>query len=306
MGRCERLAVLLLTVTVLFASNSLADDPAKPSNPSNRHFVIKKVQSGCFYGPQPEGPEDFQHLADSGIRTIISVDGATPKVADATSVGLRYVHLPLGYDGVSAVRRLELAKAFETLPRPIYVHCHHGKHRAPTAAAVGLISLREISVAQGQSIQASAGTSPRYQGLLQSVLKCTPLTAQQLEAVEVEFTSEAPTQPIVTMMVHLDEALLELESRQNQNWAWVDDSTTGTSAEVRLKELFQEYRRGDEYKQAELLYQKAIDEAWKLSTDLQTAVENLNTDHFKAAPVATQKLQALKSHCTACHAKFRD
>jgi protein tyrosine phosphatase (PTP) superfamily phosphohydrolase (DUF442 family) len=284
------------------------------------------IKDACFYGAQPEDNADFQYLQDLGIRTIISVDGATPQVDTAKDFGLRYVHFPLGYDGVSENRRLELAKAFESLARPIYVHCHHGKHRAPTAAAVGLISLGEISVERGQAIQAEAGTSPRYRGLLESVSSCTPLTPQQLESIEVEFNSVAPTQPLVTLMVQLDEAFLELESRQIQNWPIANDSNIDsskasssdssskgsakkfvkTSAEVRLHELLQEYRRGADYKRVDHGYRTHLDRAWTAATLLRAAVETLPKNHSTAAPEATKNLLALKSRCNACHTQFRD
>ncbi|MGE0610114.1 MAG: hypothetical protein AB7O62_23685, partial [Pirellulales bacterium] len=55
-------------------------------------------------GGQPEGEAAFAELRDLGIKTVISVDGARPAVPLAKKYGLRYVHLPHGYDGVPEQR----------------------------------------------------------------------------------------------------------------------------------------------------------------------------------------------------------
>src|SRR5688500_5709584 len=78
-------------------------------------------------GGLPEGDKAFKELADLGVKTVISVDVAKPDVALAKKYGLRYVHLPHGYDGVPELRAKELAKAVRDLPGPVYIHCHHGK-----------------------------------------------------------------------------------------------------------------------------------------------------------------------------------
>src|SRR4051812_27897995 len=76
--------------------------PAFPPLPdqthlANAHVVTAKVISGA----QPEGDESFKALEDLGVRTIVSVDGAAPDVGTARRYGLRYVHLPITYSGVT-------------------------------------------------------------------------------------------------------------------------------------------------------------------------------------------------------------
>ena len=77
-----------------------------------------------------------------GRKTVLTLDGAQPDVETAKRHGLRYVHVPIGYDGIPAARALELAKTFQTLEPsgPIFVHCHHGKHRGPAACSIALRS----------------------------------------------------------------------------------------------------------------------------------------------------------------------
>ena len=91
----------------------------------------------------------FASLQELGIRTIITVDGSRPDVERAHRFGFRYVHLPIGYDSISEARR-------GASPRPcahagpIDLHCHHGKHCGPAAAAMAHRCLDDkCSAAQG-------------------------------------------------------------------------------------------------------------------------------------------------------------
>lgn len=60
------------------------------------HPFHGRIVSGC----QPVVQEDLVFLKAQGIKTIVSVDGATPGVAAAKKLGMRCSHLPIGYDGV--------------------------------------------------------------------------------------------------------------------------------------------------------------------------------------------------------------
>jgi hypothetical protein len=61
---------------------------------------LVRVHEKVISGGLPEGDAAFQELAALGVKTIISVDGMTPDVGMAAKHGLRYVHLPHGYDGM--------------------------------------------------------------------------------------------------------------------------------------------------------------------------------------------------------------
>ena len=72
---------------------------------------VYRVSSKLISGSSPEDVRAFQSLRELGVKTIISVDGAKPAVALAKEHGLRYVHLPIGYDGVPYDQGLRLARA---------------------------------------------------------------------------------------------------------------------------------------------------------------------------------------------------
>src|SRR5262245_58106552 len=123
-------------------SPPIADDrPYQPTKVAAAHLPnAYQIHAKVISGGLPEGDTAFQELADLGVKTIISVDGATPDIETAKKHGLRYVHLPHGYDGIPRSRANELAKAVRDLPGPIYIHCHHGKHRSPAAATVACVA----------------------------------------------------------------------------------------------------------------------------------------------------------------------
>src|SRR5690349_16800920 len=73
------------------------------------HNAFRATQR-IYSGSQPEGDEAFAAIAKLGVKTILSVDGSKPDAATARKHGLRYVHLPIGYDGVPTNRIAELAK----------------------------------------------------------------------------------------------------------------------------------------------------------------------------------------------------
>ena len=84
------------------------------------------------------GPKDCAELARLGVKTIVNVDGATPKLEMAQKYGLDYIHIPIGYDGITAEQSAAMVRVMREREGPFYFHCHHGKHRGPTAAAVAL------------------------------------------------------------------------------------------------------------------------------------------------------------------------
>ena len=111
----------------------------RPVHAAGLHNVFR-LAPGLYSGSQPEGDAGFASLRRLGVRTVISVDGSTPDGERAERFGLRYIHLPVGYDGVPRDKAVAAAKAVRELPGPTYLHCHHGKHRGPAVAACVLLA----------------------------------------------------------------------------------------------------------------------------------------------------------------------
>ena len=164
-----------------------------------------RIHERVISGGLPEGEPAFAELRNLGVRTIISVNGAKPDVALAARFGLRYVHLPHGYDGIPPARVQELAKAVLELEGPIYIHCHHGKHRSPAAAAVACVASGLTPPNSAMSILELAGTSPKYRGLFEAVEHSQPLAPEFLHGLQVDYTEIAELPPLAEAMVVLEQ-----------------------------------------------------------------------------------------------------
>src|SRR5262245_9667583 len=69
-----------------------------------------RVSPRIYSGGEPRGAEAFAALKKLGVKTVISVDGAAPDVEAARKVGIRYVHLPIGYDGIPREQSVRIIK----------------------------------------------------------------------------------------------------------------------------------------------------------------------------------------------------
>ena len=173
-----------------------------------------RVHHKVISGGLPESDKAFAELKALGVKTVISVDGAKPDPATAEKYGLRYVHLPHGYDGVPEQRVEELAKAVRELPGQIYIHCHHGKHRSPTASAVACVSAGLIDKHDALTVLMVAGTSEHYRGLFESAKSAHPLDQALLDKLHAEFPATAKLPAMAEAMVeveHVHDHLKELE-----------------------------------------------------------------------------------------------
>src|SRR2546423_13601111 len=69
---------------------------------------VCRVSDKLLSGGVPQGDDGFSSLKRLGVCTVISVDGARPDVERARKFALRYVHLPIGYDGVPREQGLRI------------------------------------------------------------------------------------------------------------------------------------------------------------------------------------------------------
>ena len=211
--------LLFSALLFVWGAVAIAAEPAQPGEAKTLHNVFK-LEGRLYSGDAPEGDEGFRELQKLGVKTIISVDGSQPNVELAHKFGMRYVHLPFGYDGVPQARGVELAKAAQTAATegPVYVHCHHGMHRGPAAVAIVCRALDGWSVAQADTFLKQAGTSPDYAGLFRDVKAFQPPTAEQLARLPADFPERAKPGPFVDAMVAIDEHFDGLKAAQKAGW----------------------------------------------------------------------------------------
>lgn len=269
-----------------------------------------RVTSGIYSGGLPEGEAAFRELADLGIKTIISVDGMKPDVETAGRFGLRYVHLPHGYDGISQQRSQELAKAIRDLPGPILLHCHHGKHRSPAAAAVACVLSGRIDSVDAESVLQLAGTSPHYLGLYQVTQQARPLSKEQLDAVQVEFRAVAEVPPMTEAMVDMERRLGHLQLIEEANWQTPTSHPDLVPAHeaLLLRELYTELLRSDDVATATDEFKTWLRDGERQLQDLERVLGSLATGQERASLhaqlVKTQK--GIQANCQGCHRQFRD
>jgi hypothetical protein len=209
-----------------------------------------------------------------GVKTIISVDGAKPDVATAKKHGLRYVHLPHGYDGIPDARAAELAKAVRDLPGPIYIHCHHGKHRSPAAAVVGCIGAGLITEDSALPVLELAGTSPNYRGLYQAAKQVRAIEKGKLDALPAEFPASVDPSPLAEAMVHLEHTHDHVKALAANQWAMIATKPDLEAAHeaLLLREHFTEMLRTDEVMALDAKFVELLRESETAAKDLETAL----------------------------------
>src|SRR5262249_25055290 len=207
---------------------------------------VYRITNKLLSGSSPDGDEGFRSLQKLGVRTVISVDGARPDVERAHKYGLRYVHLPIGYDGVPPEQSLRIARAVRDLPAQVYIHCHHGKHRGPAAAAVAHLCLDEkCTVATALEEMRRAGTDPHYAGLYASPQKLRRPTPRELDRVKADFPEISPVPAFAEVMVNIDTYWDHLKLVQQAGWKTpVDHADLDPAHEaLQLLEQFREATR---------------------------------------------------------------
>jgi protein tyrosine phosphatase (PTP) superfamily phosphohydrolase (DUF442 family) len=308
-GACHRQAVVAPAHTNTSATPTpealRKPTPAdtKPADFPGLHQVVAYT-SNFYSGAAPEGQEAFASLAALGVRTIISVDGARPDVALAQRHGLRYIHLPIGYNGFDEQRRKQLARATKDALATggVYLHCHHGKHRS--AGAVGTTAV-SLGLATNDAMLARMRVSQcaeSYKGLWARTRDADVLSEAQLASVDSNFPSVSPPGSFIESMVDIDAALEHLALIQKAGWQTPNDhpdlvptAEAAIAADI-LRVLADKAtaRKQDEF--ASLMHASA--NAAQSLEDMLGGSSNPQALDAQLAIVARS--------CKDCHVKFRD
>lgn len=264
-----------------------------------------QVQPEIISGALPDQEASFAELRELGVKTIISVDGMRPDVPMAKKFGMQYVHLPNGYDGISPDRVLELAKAIRDLPKPIYIHCHHGKHRSPAAVAAACRTLGLITPEQALNTLKLAGTNPGFRGLFESVRQSQPATDSILDSMKLDLKEISPVPPMAEMMVSIDLAMSELIAAKKKNWPTLDKSATDA---LMLKEHMVELGRLEDSQARGKEFQQLLHESVLLSGSLENELRRAYDGQVTAdsGTKSSSLLARVEVNCVRCHEQFRN
>lgn len=295
--------ILLPLAFCLAVTISRAADPAPLELPGVHNAF--RITDHLLCGSQPEGDAAFAALAKAGVKTIITVDGAKPDLEMARKYGLRYIHLPFGYDGIPTSRIPELTKAAIDAEKEgeVFVHCHHGKHRGP--AAIGVICEATLgwTPTQAEDWLKLAGTAPDYPGLFKAVREFKAPTREEIARVG-PLPEVTKTEDIVDTMVAIDDRLEALKAAQKADWKTPPGHPDASPAHqaTLLWEQFRELARTPDTAKRPDDYRQHLATAEKDADALRTAL--------KATPPDTAALDAsLKTatqSCAACHKDYRN
>lgn len=279
---------------------------APPARPVT-HVPVEnlfQLAPGLYSGGGPEGDEAFAGLARLGIQTLISVDGAPPDVALARRHGLRYVHLPIGYDGVRSDRLPQLLKAVRELPGPVLVHCHHGRHRGPAAAALCAVGTAGWTRPQALAWLGQAGTDPAYRGLHRDVTELPIPPAAETARLAPEFPEQVAQRGLVEAMVEIDAASDRLKAAARRDWQGVDHlGRAPVEAALELLEAYRELARDSQVEARGADFLAQLGQATQNATLLHARLAP--TAHFETAEV-TEAWGRVSADCKGCHRQFRD
>ena len=300
---------------------TLADDA--PRDYPGIHNVVA-FADGFYSGSVPEGDAGFDSLVALGVKTVISVDGAIPEVDKAKARGMRYVHLPIGYDGFDDARKGQLVRAVRDLAKPIYLHCHHGKHRSAGAAGTVGVSLGWITNDVAIARMKVSGTAEGYKGLWACTAKAAPMMAAAIDAARADFPEVTKPDSMTAAMVTIDEVFDRLKIVEKNAWVVPKDhpdlapaADAGKLADLyrlldgdtHLAALADDAARTDfrallaaGSERADALETMLAAGAPK-STGVAESDEAAIVEHRKKLSAAMKQITA---NCKDCHVKYRD
>jgi protein tyrosine phosphatase (PTP) superfamily phosphohydrolase (DUF442 family) len=259
-------------------------------------------------GSEPHDEEAFRILHEKGIRTILSVDGKVPDEELAVKYGMKYVHVPIQYRGITEDEVAKIAKTFREQEGPFYVHCFHGKHRGPAAAEIGRLVLdgvsRETALAE---MRQYCGTAQSYEGLYRTIAYAKIPSADATESMEWDFPAASPLDGIAGAMVlvsRADDHLKDLAKR-----AWQPDAehpdVDAVNEASKLMDVFTRALVLDETAEKPADFHQWMQDSKAQAAALRDALSALKAGTGTAAS-ADQAYKTLSKTCTACHDAYRN
>ena len=264
----------------------------------NAFRIGRKIISGSC----PHGEAGFAALAKLGVQTILSVDGARPDLALATKYKMRYVHVPVPYSGISRAQSLAIARAVRDLPGPVFIHCHHGKHRGPTAAVLAAMLADGWTNEQAQSAMSQAGTAKTYAGLWGAVRDSKPATQAELDKADDSFPALVQAAALPAAMVVIDQRWEALGEAQKAGWEVPRENPDldPSHEALMLGEEYAELLRSPETAKHPEPFRRMMSESRNNVAALEAALRA--RDKIKADAA----LKLVTQDCKSCHVAYRD
>jgi len=135
---------------------------------------VYRLSPRIITGGQPNGEAGFAELQKLGVKTIVSVTDVTPDEEAAKKYGMKYVHVPMDYEGISPEQREKILGAATETSEPVYIHCNSGRNRGATAAAICLIGVEGKSNEEAILWMRTRGVDEEKQELYEAVRNYSP------------------------------------------------------------------------------------------------------------------------------------
>lgn len=309
-GRLQ-LVVVAAALTVASVSCMVGRDTAAVSAERPRGEVLAAEPlhnvivfgDGVISGSAPDGDAAFDALRDMGVRTVISVDAMTPDVDRARDRDLRYVHVPVEYARIDPDERATLARALRDAPRPIYVHCHHGVHRGPAAAALALVALGELTAAEGESLMRQAGTSESYAGLYACVQEAGPMGNEAIDAQAGPLVEVADVGDVAGAMARIDRAWDHLKMLGSNQWRPLEEhpDLDPLAEAAELHDLLRALADIDDPRLAEDRFARDLRSSLDASSSLEALLRRGRPAPGAVGPI----MDRLSASCRDCHRVYR-
>jgi hypothetical protein len=282
-----------------------AEEPEEFPGLHNVYHLSANIVSGS----EPQGWQALETLRAMGVRTIVSVDGKAPDARAAAELGMRYVHVPIQYRGISDVEMARLAKTFRELEPPFYVHCFHGKHRGPAGAAVGRVVLdgadRWTAIAE---MRQYCGTSAKYEGLYRAIAVGEIPAIEETARFDYAFDAAQLPAGVVGVMVELSRAHDYAVELGERDWR-ADPEHPDVDALNEATKLLQAYEVAcelEEVRTGDAEFRSWFEASRDASRDLVDALERLSAGDASGAADADVHFAAVRQLCSDCHAVFRN
>lgn len=285
------------------------DPPTLDDTAPRDFFGLRNVvayHEGYYSGGAPEGAAGFDSLLGLGVKTVISVDGAAPDLAAAKARGMRSIHLPIGYNGFDEQRRLQLVRATRDAMKdgPVYIHCHHGKHRSAAAAGTVAASLGWATSMQMVERMRVSGTAPSYKGLYACTTGATVLGADVIDAVPADFPEISRPTGFVRGMVQIDETYEHLKAKEKAGWTVPENHPDLVPAAEagQLADLFRVLADGPRAGRRPSDFTETL----RGTAGRARALEEMLAAGEKDAKKLSEQFRIVGASCGDCHAKHRD
>ncbi|MBI4568535.1 MAG: hypothetical protein HY719_09060 [Planctomycetes bacterium] len=293
---------------ILAASKTCPAGGESPVDYPGLHNV-SRLSARVLTGSSPEGEAGFARLAALGVKTVISVDGARPNVEAAARHGLVYVHVPVGYHGIDREQQVRLVKTARELPTPVYIHCHHGKHRGPTAGALVRMAVDDAAPAVAVAEMRRSGAAETYAGLYRSAAGFHVPSREETAALAYSFPAAEPTPGLQQSMVKIDDSADRLKAGAGRGFATDEKHPDVASSQEALiiAEALREIGRLPETAAKPPRFTALLKEnetiAWRLRDQLAATKADAAAADIGAAKATHE---ALRASCEACHKEFRN